>query len=115
MIIGSPEEGSSKPTGVNPNFRRNTTNATQNKGVKRVSSDLTNGRVGKADLFEIQPLKIFNEESGRKAVQDPQKDDFSISESEKVHFALLFRYNCVHSITSFSFQQLTDSFCLFLL
>lgn len=84
MILGSPEEGSSKPTGVNPNFRRNTTNATQKKGVKRVSSDLTNGGVEKADLSEIQPLQIFNEESGRKAVQDPQKDDFSISESEKL-------------------------------
>lgn len=85
VIIGSPEEGSSKLTGVNPNFRRNTTNATQKKGVKRVSSDLTNGGVGKADISENQsPLKLFNEESGRKTVQDPQKEDFSISESEKL-------------------------------
>lgn len=82
--IGSPEEGTSKLLMLNPNFRRNTTNATQKKGVKRVSSDLTNGGVGKADLSEIQPLKTFNEESGRKAVQDPQKDDFSFSESEKL-------------------------------
>jgi hypothetical protein len=110
VIIGSPEEGSSKLTGVNPNFRRNTTNATQKKGVKRVSSDLTNGGVGKADISENHsPLKLFNEESGRKTVQDPQKEDFSISESEKVQFALLFSYNCVHSRTSISFQQFADS------
>ena len=67
--------------------------------------------MGKVDLSGIQPpLKIFNEESGRKAVQDPKNYVFSISEYENVHFTLLFRYNCVHSITRFSFQQFTDSF-----
>lgn len=85
LNVGSTDEGSSKLTGVNPNFKRNMTNATQKKGVKRVASDLTNGGVGKADLSENHPhSKIFNEESSGKTVQDSQKEDFSISESEKL-------------------------------
>eukprot|EP01018_Ginkgo_biloba_P025374 Gb_37342 [translate_table: standard] len=84
---GSAEEGFTKPTCSNSSSRKSSKSFTQNsRGVKRASSELTNGGVGKTELFENnQPsLKSLKEESGRKAVQDLIKEDLTTSDSEKL-------------------------------